>query len=68
MSNNELFDKMTQKFGVMKATEFAKMVSYMYKVLHENDIPGEFTENSYESNWWKEKYNELKLKEACISY
>jgi len=68
MSNNELLEKMTKKFGIKKTTEFAQMVSYMYEVLHENDEPGVFSENSYERDWWKEKYNELKLTEACISY
>ena len=71
MSNNELLEKMTKKFGVRKTTEFAQMVSYMHDVLYEdaiNNKPDEFTEHNFERDWWKEKYNELKLTEACISY
>ena len=62
MSNNELLEKMTKKFGIRKTTEFAQMVSYMYNVLHENDEPGVFSENSYEHGVLDltfEKYKEI---------
>lgn len=71
MYNQELMEKMTKKFGIRKVTEFAQMVSFMHGVLYEEAMkngPDDFTEHNFERDWWMEKYKELKLTEACISY
>jgi len=54
---------MMDEFGKENVTEFAKMVSYMHDVLYQNakiNSMNEPSEHSYERDWWKTKYEELK--------
>jgi len=63
MYNPELFERMVNKFGIEKTTEFAEMVAHMYDLLH-GDVVRTFksgdSEYGYEHYWWKKKYEELK--------
>lgn len=63
MYNHDLLNKMMDKFGMEKVTEFAEMVSFMHHVLYEEAVkngPDDFTEHDFESAWWKDKFEELK--------
>ena len=63
MYNPELFERMVEKFGIEKTTEFAEMITYMYDVLHEDAIRtfmNRETEYGYEHYWWEKKCKELK--------
>lgn len=63
MYNHDLLNKMMDEFGKEDVAEFARMVSYMHNVLYENakrngiDEP---SEHSFDRDWWKNKYEELK--------
>lgn len=65
--NEQIKDKLILDFGLDKTIIFCKMVSQMYKSLHDNLVKKKYTEMEltfyeydYESIWWEDKYNELK--------
>lgn len=63
MYNHDLLNKMIDRFGMDKMTEFAEMVSFMHDVLYQEALangPDDFTEHNFERDWWKDKYEELK--------
>lgn len=63
MYNHDLLNKMIDRFGMDKVTEFAEMVSFMHDVLYQEAIangPDDFTEHNFERDWWKDKFEELK--------
>lgn len=67
--NDDIKDKFIAGYGVEKTAEFCKMVSEMYEMLRENLINEGLTDMElytyqydYESEWWRNKYNELKKK------
>ena len=63
MYNHDLLNKMMDRFGIEKVTEFAEMVSFMHTVLYEaakTNGPDDFTEHNFERDWWKDKHEELK--------
>jgi hypothetical protein len=71
MYNHDLLNKMIDKFGMDKVTEFAEMVSFMHHVLYEEakaNGPDDFTEHNFERDWWASKFQELKNTEECITY
>lgn len=68
--NDEIKDKFIADYGVEKTAEFCKMVSEMYEMLREDLMNKGLTDMElytyqydYESEWWRIKYNELKMKE-----
>lgn len=63
MYNHDLLNKMIDRFGMDKVTEFAEMVSFMHDVLYQEALangPDDFTEHNFERDWWKDKFEELK--------
>jgi len=63
MYNHDLLNKMIDRFGMEKVTEFAEMVSFMHDVLYQEALangPDDFTEHNFERDWWKDKFEELK--------
>jgi hypothetical protein len=67
MYNHDLLNKMIDKFGMEKVTEFAEMVSFMHDVLYQEakaNGPDDITEHNYERDWWQDKFDELKTKVA----
>jgi hypothetical protein len=71
MYNHDLLNKMIDKFGVDKTTEFAEMVSFMHDVLYQEaktNGPDEITEHNFERDWWKNTHKQLKNEEICIAY
>jgi len=63
MYNHDLLNKMMDRFGMEKVTEFAEMVSFMHDVLYEEAKANgrdEPTEHNFERDWWKLKHEELK--------
>jgi hypothetical protein len=63
MYNHDLLNQMIEKFGKENVSEFAKMISFMHHVLHENAKKNgrdEPLEHSFERDWWKDKHEELK--------
>lgn len=63
MYNPELFERMVNKFGIEKTTEFAEMISHMYDLLHKDAVhtfKNKESEYGYEHYWWQKKHEELK--------
>lgn len=63
MYNHDLLNKMIDRFGMEKVTEFAEMVSFMHDVLYQEAITNgrdEPTEHNFERDWWLTKFEELK--------
>lgn len=63
MYNHDLMNRMIDRFGINKVTEFAEMVSFMHSVLYEEELTNgrdEPTEHLFERDWWQDKYEELK--------
>lgn len=62
MYNHDLLNKMMDRFGKEKTTDFAEMVSFMHDVLYEEaekNGTDEPSEHNFERDWWKLKYEEL---------
>jgi hypothetical protein len=62
MYNHDLLNKMIDKFGIEKTTEFARMASFMLDVLYQESLErgkDEPSELNFERDWWKIKYEEL---------
>lgn len=67
MYNHDLLNKMIDSFGMKKVTDLAEMLSFMYNVLYQKAIADgsiECSEYSFERDWWKDKYEELKSVKA----
>lgn len=63
MYNHELLNKMIDRFDMEKVVDFAEMVSFMHDVLYKEALakgPDDFTEHSFERDWWQNKFEELK--------
>lgn len=63
MYNQNLLDKMIDKFGIEKTISFAEMVSEMHGILYEESVSNghdEPTEHNFERDWWRVKFEELK--------
>jgi hypothetical protein len=58
MFNHEILEKIISNFGVEKAIDFCRMMSFRYTLLHEANSSCE-KEYDYEANWWKNE--EIKL-------
>lgn len=65
--NDNIKDRIILDYGMDKTIEFCEMVSMMYKMLHDDivkkgydDMTLNIYEYDYESEWWKNKCEELK--------
>lgn len=66
MYNQDVLNKIIDKYGLEKATEFCEIVATMYDIKY-NAIKklNNLTEYDYERIWWNDAYVELK-KEITI--
>jgi hypothetical protein len=63
MYNHDLMNKMIDRFGMKKVTEFAEMASFMHDVFYQEAVKNgkdEPTEHNFERDWWQDKFEELK--------
>ena len=65
--NDDVKDRIILDYGIDKAIEFCEMTSKMYKMMHDDLVKKGYSEMAltlfqydYESEWWKNKYVELK--------
>ena len=67
--NNDVKDELILNYGIDKAIEFCKMANMMYRMMYDDLVKKGFTgmelqvyQYDYESEWWKNKYKELKTR------
>lgn len=63
MSNNnsDILNKIIDKFGIERATEFCEIVAMMYDIkYHASKEQHPLTEYDFERRWWSESFIELK--------